>query len=141
MILFMWNKIFSPSTAHIYDVLKDIEKKLPKKNNETADDIFQKYWVCLKETINEEFKERNKGDVNCPIYKVKNDYLKHCITSICNNFNNAPLPVKYGFLWWFYKSVMNSSIKEIEEEISNVPEEIKEIISLMENYKEEKEKK
>ena len=31
MILFMWNKIFSPSTAHIYDVLKDIEKKLPKK--------------------------------------------------------------------------------------------------------------
>jgi hypothetical protein len=40
----------------------------------------------------------------------------------------APLPIQYGFLYWLFKYVMNGSIDEIQTEINNVPDYIKEIV-------------
>lgn len=130
-IIFMYDHIFGGGLTYAYDgLLQTMEKKLPKKDNETAESVFRKYWISFKETIDKEFVENNKGKKNKEneIFPEDNDYLKYCIFSICENFEKQPLPVKYGFLYWFYKYAMNSSIEEIKKDLENIPSEIKNIV-------------
>jgi hypothetical protein len=128
--IFMWEKQFSGTTYAMDDLLPKAEKVLEKKEGETAQSVFEKYWVNLKQTIDQEFIELNKGnkDDEYPLYPEKNDYLTHLIAHVCDGFNYKPLPVKYGFLYWLFKYVMNSSLNEIEQEIADVPDEIRSIV-------------
>lgn len=133
-IIFMYDDYFSVSgSTYAYDgLLQKMEKKLPKRKDETAKSLFEKYWVNLRKTIDDEFLEFNKGDKNknmqFPLYPEEGDYLKMCFVSSAENFNRRPLPVKYAFLYWFYKYVMNSSMKEIKDDLNNVPKEIKKMV-------------
>lgn len=129
--IFMWEHIFDGSSTYAYDgLLQEMEKKLPKKEGETAESVFQKYWVNLRKTIDEDFLEKNKGegDKKYAFFPVEGDYLKYCIATQCESFNKATLPVKYGFLYWFYKYVMNGDINEIEADLNNIPNEIKKLV-------------
>ena len=94
-ILFIYNQIFDPTTTYICDgLLQDMEEKLPKRDDETADSLFLKYWVNLKQTINDDFKKMNKGETGHPLYPEENDYLRRCIAVLCDSFNNKPLPIQ-----------------------------------------------
>ncbi len=129
--IFHWEKMFSPHSTYAYDgLLQQMEKKLPKKDGETAESVFQKYWVNLKQTINKDFEDKNKGEgaKEYAMFPVEGDYLKFLIASNCQDFNNAPLPVKYGFLHWFFKYVMHGSIEEFKADLNNIPEEIKKLV-------------
>ena len=131
-ILFLYNHIFDSSATYICDgLLQEMEEKLPKQKDETAKSLFMKYWVNLKQTINDDFDERNKGEKGHPLYPEENDYLKRCIAGLCDSFVNKPLPVQYGFIWYMYKFIMNESYDEIKQEINNVPEYIKRIVDKM----------
>jgi hypothetical protein len=130
-IIFMWERMFSGGSTYAMDgFLQKAEKKLPKKNNETAQSVFEKYWINLEKTINQEFEELNKGDndPDATLFPEVNDYLTFLISQECRGFNLAPLPIQYGFLYWLFKYVMNGSIDEIQTEINNVPDYIKEIV-------------
>lgn len=127
-IVFTWERMFCGTSTHAMEgYLQKAEKELTKKDNETAQSCFEKYWLNDKETIEKEF-EQNNNNSSSNIFPVKNDYLRWSISQICRNFNNLPLPVKYGFLYWFHKYVMNSSISEIEADIKQVPDYIKHIV-------------
>jgi len=125
--IFLYDKMFASSGTYAYDgLLQEMEKKLPATDNETAESLFNKYWVNTKETYDKIFNELNKG--NNELFAAENDYLKFYIVQACNNFNGYPILVKYGFLYWFYKYAMNSSIHEIETDLKNIPDEIKKIV-------------
>lgn len=130
-IVFSWDKIMNTGSTYAYDgLMQEMEKKLPKKENETAESVFLKYWVKSKETINKKFLEINKGGLDelNPFFPAENDYLKYCISNLCGHFDNQPIPVQYGFLYWFYKYVENSSIKDIEKDLNMIPDEIKNMV-------------
>lgn len=129
-VIFMWDKIFSrQGSTFAYDgLLQEAAKKLPKKDGETAESVFNKYWVNLNETIEADFLSKNKGGKGNFLFPVENDYLKYLSFTMCNSFSRNPLPVKYAFLYWFFKYVMNGSIKEIEAELNNVPDDIKKMV-------------
>ncbi|MDD4970847.1 MAG: hypothetical protein PHT07_15575 [Paludibacter sp.] len=140
-ILFMYEHLFDPHCTYAYDrLLQEAEKKLPKKGDETAKSVFEKYWVNLNKTIDDEFQELNKGnaDEKYPLFPEQNDFLKLSIVNIVNAFIRAPLPVKYGFLHWFYKYKENGSIDEIRSDFDKIPDEIKKIVDDMVEESKEK---
>lgn len=130
-IIYMWDHIFCGGTTYAYDgLLQEMEGKLPKKDGETAKSVFQKYWINLKDTINKEFETYNKGEGQgkYKLWPEEGDYLIHEIHNACKRFNNSALPIQYGFLHWFFKYVLNGSMKEFEAELNNIPEEIKTLV-------------
>jgi hypothetical protein len=129
--VFMWDHIFNGGSTYAYDgLLQEMEKELPKIEGETAESVFQKYWVNLKKTINEDFVKKNKGDSTdkYSIFPEEGDYLKYSIASLCQSFERSPLPVKYGFLHYFFKYIMNESIKEVQVDLNKIPKEIKKLV-------------
>jgi hypothetical protein len=132
-ILLMWERIFSPSATYADELLPEAEKKLPKKDGETAQSVLEKYWCNLEKTINDDFLSRNKGEGqgNDVLFPAEGDYLKYCISNQLNSFNRSVLPVKYAFLYWFHKYLMNSSMEEIQAELNKVPDYIKKIVDDM----------
>jgi hypothetical protein len=139
-VIFMWDQRFDGSSTYAMDgLMQKMAKKLPKKKNETAESVFQKYWVNLEKTINEDFIRINKGGKQKYLpFPEENDYLKYSIITICENFQRMPLPVKYGFLYWFYTYVMNNSIEEIKKDIENIPDSIKQIVESVLIHKKKK---
>jgi len=129
-IIFMYEKMFCGGSTYAYDgLLQKMEKKLSKKDGITAESVFQKYWVNLEKTINDDFEEKNKGDNGeYAIFKQEGDYLKYGIVCHCDSFNRSALPIQYGFLYWLYKYVMNGSMDEMKKELENVPQSIKDLV-------------
>jgi hypothetical protein len=125
-ILFLYEKMHQFGATYTPEILKEFEKYLPYKDGETADSLFEKFWINTKKTIQEDFDRKNKGEGN--FYPVENDYLKYELASIVNYFVKWPTQLKYGFLYYLYKYVFNSSLDEIKEDLGNVPEFIKNII-------------
>lgn len=129
-IIFMWDRMFNGGSTYAYDgLMQELEKKLPKRNNETAEEVFKKYWVNLKETINQEFEEINKGEKGeYALFPVEGDYLIFCLSEAINGFERQPLPVKYGFLYWFHKYLFKGSFEELQDDLNNIPQTIKDLI-------------
>lgn len=126
-ILFMWERMFSGGTTYSMDgLLQSLEKIMPKRNNETAQEVFEKYWINLEKTLSEDFEEQNSG--NGPIFKMKGDYLKYCIGSLTEHFSRESLPTKHAFLYWMIKYVFNDSFDEIKEDLKKTPVYIKKFV-------------
>lgn len=129
-IVFMYDTMIQSGSTYAMDgLMQEAEKMLPKKDKETAQSVFEKYWINLPKTINEEYEERNKGiKGDFSPWPAENDYLKYCLRNKISGFINAPLPVKYGLLHYLYKYCFNSSIDEIKADLNNIPQSIKDII-------------
>lgn len=130
-IVFMWEKLFDGGSTYAMEgLMQKAEKKLPKEAGETAQSVFEKYWINLEKTINDEYDQRNKGDKNeiYPLFPAENDYLTHCIYQLCNHLDRSPLPVKYGFLHWLFKYIEHGSLAEFEADLKEIPDYIKTIV-------------
>jgi|GEM_PF-4577972 hypothetical protein len=130
-LLFMWEHRFSSGSTYLMDgLLQEAEKKLPKEDNETAQSVFEKYWINWEKTMNEEFEKLNQGDNESefPLWPEKNDFLIFEIWQLLHNFSRNTMPVKYGFLYWFHKYIMHSDINEYLSDLNNIPDFIKEIV-------------
>jgi hypothetical protein len=126
-VIFMWERIFSPHSTYAMDgYLQEAEKKLAKRDNETAQSCFEKYWINIKETIDKEFSDINNGSDS--IFPEVNDYLAYSIAELCRSIHHKPLVVQQGFLYYLFKYIENSSIKEFEQDIYLIPDYIKEIV-------------
>jgi len=135
-IIFLWERKFFGGTTYAMDgLLQEAEKKLPKKDGETAQSVFEKYWVNLEKTINDEFILLNQGEgegnKKYTLFPAEGDYLKYCISNNLNSFTQSPLPVKYAFLYFLHKYIMNSSIDELKADLNKVPDYIKKIVNDM----------
>lgn len=129
--IFMWDKMFSPHATYAYDgLLQEMEKKLPKESDETAESLFKKYWVNYNQTANEQFLELNKGDEDS-LFPAEGDFLLYSIANQIKGFSSLPLPIKYGFLYWFFKYQMNSSTDEILADFNNTPKQIRDLVESM----------
>lgn len=130
-IIFFWEKIYGSGCTYAMDgFLQKAEKKLPKKEGETAQSVFEKYWVNRKKTMEAEFAERNKGDKDdkYPIFPEEDDYLTFQIIELCRSINDSPMPIKHGFMYWFYKYLMDENISQIEKDIKEIPDFIKKLV-------------
>lgn len=130
-ILFMWDKMMGAGSTYVMDgLLQKMEKVMPKRNSETAEELFQKYWVSYQDTLNKKFEELNKGDKNekFPLFPEAGDYLLFRVGDLCDAFVTAPLPIKYGFLHFLHKYVMNESIDEYKKDIDNIPAQIAKMV-------------
>ncbi len=134
-IIFIYEGFLGSGSTYAMDgLLQQAEKMLPKKGDETAQQVFEKYWLNMVETVNAEFELLNKGQGKSEkpgdfkLYPEQNDYLKFCTASLCRSFSRSALPTKYAFLYWFYKYVMNESMDEVKTEIEATPEYIKKIV-------------
>lgn len=135
-IIFMWEHIFSGHSTYAYDgLMQEMEKKLEKKDGETAESVFQKYWVNLEETINKEFDENNKGDGE--IFPAENDYLKYSLEGMVVSFVRQPKPVQYGFIYWFFKHLMGGKIDELLKDVESTPKYIVDIIEEVNGFRRE----
>lgn len=134
-VILMWDRIFdSTGTTYAYDgLMQKMEKVLPSKTGDTAETLFQKYWIDFEKTIEKEFDKLNKGSNDTP-FPEADDYLKFCIAGMCNGFQNLPLPAKKGFIYWFYEYAINDSLREIEKD-HKIPKRIKKLVDNLSRVK------
>ena len=130
----IWENMYFSHSTYIDDLIGKYKDVLPSEH--TPEELFQMYWINLKETIEKEFEKYNKGVKNS-IFPQQNDYLKHCIYSMLDEFYNSPAPVRYGFFYYLFYKVLNGSLEEFKMELSNIPENIKEIVDSIVQKKEE----
>jgi len=127
-IVYSWDHIFGSSSTYAHDgLMQQMENKLPKKKDETAESVFQRYWINMKQTVSEEFEDFNKGGDN-RIFKEPNDYFKYIVAIKCDWFDKAPLPVKYAFLYFLFKYMEGGSFDDLKDDIEKIPEEIKSLV-------------
>jgi hypothetical protein len=127
-IVFVWEKLLNAGGTYAMDgFLEYAEKKLPKKDGETAESTFQKYWVNYKQTLNDEYEKLNKGELDS-LFPEENDYLTHEIAGICKLMVNLPNPISYGFLHFVHQYVYNGDVKQYEADLANIAPYIKKLV-------------
>lgn len=127
LYLFNFDRKYNNSSTYAEEVLQSLEKKgFKSKSGKTTMELLQLYWVDSNyhKLINEEYEEFNKGNFEF-LWEVENDYLKYCISSMSEAFVNSPMPVKVGFLYWFWKYIFNESLEELMKDYNQVPDFLK----------------
>lgn len=123
-IIFMWeHRLHTGSTRLMDGFLQEAEQKLLKADNETAESLFNKYWINYNKTLQEEF-DSGKS----PKWFEKDEYLLYLIASLCRTYYNAPHQIKQGFLYWLRCC---GNISEIDKE--TIPENIMELVNKLIN--------
>jgi len=131
-LIVMYEHIFDGGTTYAWDgLMQRMEKILPKRDKETADSVFEKYWLNINKTIDEDFHKLNAGDGSKGKYSLfpeQGDYLKYELSGAIASFSKRALPVKYGLLHYIFKYCENCSIDELQADLNNIPDRIKEIV-------------
>jgi hypothetical protein len=132
-IIFIYERLLNAGSTYAMDgMLQEVEKHLPKKDGETAQQVFEKYWINMKDTINSEYEEFNAGQSGEFImYPEKDDYLKSCFMSLANSVLKSAKPIQDAFIYWAHKYCYNSSFDEIQKDLDAVPEHIKGIVDAL----------
>ena len=60
-----------------FEFLREVEGRIANRSGLTADELFRKYWVNYRETVEQEFERDNKGAADHPLYQHENDCLKY----------------------------------------------------------------
>lgn len=130
-IIYMWDNMLGAGSTYAMDgLMQELEKILPKKDDETAQSVFEKYWINPRKWIDEEFEKINSGKVGGEFnpWPAKGDYLKYLVARKCESFWKAPLVVKQGFLYWMFKYLENSSWDEMKADLDSVPQYIRNLV-------------
>jgi hypothetical protein len=126
--LYMTERQHFPSRTHTPDILKKFEGLIHYEDGETAESLFDKYWINFNETAQEQFEKWNKADDSeHAIFKAENDYLKFILTNEINGFLRLPLQIKLGFVYWLIK-YGSGSIDELKKDYDQCPQVVKEWI-------------
>ena len=127
-IIFFWEKMFCGSSTYAMEgFLQKAEKKLAKRDNETAQSVFEKYWINTDKTAEYEFNELNKGGEDS-MFPALNDYLLYGLASKCESFSKSTMLMKQGFLYWLFNYVFNGEFQEMADDLNQIPESIKELV-------------
>ena len=127
-IIFFWEKMFCGGITYAMDgFLQKAEKKLAKRDNETAQSVFEKYWINTDKSAEDEFNELNKGGEDS-IFPALNDYLLYGLASKCESFSDSTMLMKQGFLYWLFNYVFNGEFQEMADDLNQIPESIKELV-------------
>jgi hypothetical protein len=126
-IVFNYETMFcSASTYAMSGYLKEAEKVLPKRDGETADSVFAKYWINSQQYADKRFDDINQGGHQ--VFEDEGDYLKYLVWDRIKAFFFAPTQVKYGFLYYLHKYQMDNSMAEYQKDLDLVPQFLKDII-------------
>lgn len=126
-ILFSYDKIFGGATYAYDGLLQEMERKLPSRNGETAESLFNKYWINMRETIQQEFDEMNAGGHRTP-FADPGSYFEFMLSEQTNGFNESPMVVKQGFLYWLHHYCLKGSIEEYQNDLELVPQSVKKVV-------------
>lgn len=121
--LFMIDRQIGSGSTYADEVLQEIiDKKLLKNpNNYTARDLMNKWWVKtddIEKLFVEEIERMSE------VYPSAKEYIESVIVNKVISFQKSPMIVKQGFLYWFWKYLMNESIDEILEDFKNIPQNV-----------------
>lgn len=134
-IIFMYERMHFPHSTHAMDGFLQEAEKVLESRGETAQSLFQKYWVNDNKTYEEEFEKMNKGG-NADFFESENDYLKFKLSEHLISFSKMPRILKHGFLYYLFKYVENESIEELLADFHQTPEIVRSIIDSMCNQDE-----
>ena len=129
-IILMYQRMYGLEGGSAYDFLDEIKDKVENRNGLTVDQLMQKYYVNLKQTIEEEFNERNKAGAEYSWWgDMENDYLKYGVANWVENISNMPEPQRLACLYALSK--LCGDAEGIKKEIDNCPQWLKELVDGM----------
>jgi len=125
-IIYMYDRIFNSGSTYAYDGLMQwAEKKLPKKDDETAQSVFEKYWVnggrFLRELVDKNMSQDS-------LSKLENDSIMFEIHGVIAWLLRDPGLHLQAFIYWMYKYGYNKDLNEFEKEANSTPDLIKEVV-------------
>lgn len=136
-IIMTWEHTVNFGSTYAYDFLREVEGKIANRSKLTARQIFDKYWVHHRETIEKDFERKNKGIPGELFCEHENDYLKNKTGLSLEHFTKKPMPCKLAFLYAIYRwCYATDGFDGMKQEIENVPQYIKDIVDgLIAEYK------
>ena len=127
-----WEKIVDFGTTYADEFLREVEGRIANRSGLTADELFRKYWVNYRETVEQEFERDNKGAADHPLYQHENDCLKYSAATWLHNFFNEPLPMKLALLYGIYRiGYAADGFDGMRQEIEQIPHTIRDIVDGM----------
>lgn len=131
-IIMSWEKTVDFGTTHADEFLREVEGRIANRSGLTADELFRKYWVNYRETVEQEFERDNKGVADHPLYQHENDCLKYRVTMWLHSFFNEPLPIKLALLYGIYRiGYAADGFDGMRQEIEQIPHTIRDIVDGM----------
>ena len=137
-IMFLYERILGNGSTFAQNVLKEYEGKLPAPEGETSKTLFDKYWTNYKSTMESMFEVENNGGAQ-KLFSAMGQFAIYAIYQQCEGLETAPLQVKQGFLYWFFKYYLGDDILELHNQLSKIPQFVKDIVDneVMDNSIEE----
>lgn len=131
-IIMSWEKIVDFGSTHADEFLREVEGRIANRSGLTADELFRKYWVNYRETVEQEFERDNKGAADYPYYQHENDCLKYSAAMWLHSFFNEPLPMKLALLYGIYRiGYAADGFDGMRQEIEQIPHTIRDIVDGM----------
>jgi len=131
-IIMSWEKTVDFGTTHADEFLREVEGRIANRSGLTADELFRKYWVNYRETVEQEFERDNKGVADHPLYQHENDCLKYRAAMWLHSFFNEPLPIKLALLYGIYRiGYAADGFDGMRQEIEQIPHTIRDIVDGM----------
>jgi len=131
-IILSWENTVNFGSTHADEFLREVEGRIANRSGLTADELFRKYWVNYRETMEQEFERDNKGDAGHPLYQHENDCLRYSAAMWLNSFFNEPLPMKLALLYGIYRiGYAADGFDGMRQEIEQIPQTIRDIVDGM----------
>lgn len=128
-IILSWENTVNFGSTHADEFLREVEGRIANRSGLTADELFRKYWVNYRETVEQEFERDNKGAADHPLYQHENDCLKYSAAMWLHNFFNEPLPMKLALLYGIYRiGYAADGFDGMRQEIEQIPHTIRDIV-------------
>lgn len=131
-IILSWENTVNFGSTHADEFLREVEGRIANRSGLTADELFRKYWVNYRETVEQEFERDNKGAADHPLYQHENDCLKYSAAMWLHSFFNEPLPIKLALLYGIYRiGYAADGFDGMRQEIEQIPQTIRDIVDGM----------
>lgn len=131
--LYMYQHNFS-SCDGVYDLLKEYENVLKKEGNETAESVFNDYWLNDPRKKEDEFKQLERNKISQSIYEsneLSEDEKKQAEWGVIGaiyqfeTFNNE---AKHAILYHIFREHENSNFDELKRDIELTPKFVKDYL-------------
>lgn len=131
-IIMSWEQTVNFGSTYADDFLHEVEGKIANRNGLTADELFSKYWVNYKQTMEEQFEIDNKGVPGKLWCEHENDCLKNSTGLWLDGFMREPLPLKLAILYGIYRlGYPDDGFEGMRQEIEQTPQHIKDLVDGM----------
>lgn len=129
-IILTYERMYNLPNTNADYFLNAIKDKVTNKNGLSVDELIQKYWVNHKQTLEEEFEQRNKaGEEGRWWGPLENDYLKANAILWLEGFAKMPYPLQLAVLYGI--SYICGGRNDLNKELDNCPQWIRDIVDGM----------